>query len=115
MQMNKNNCSGCLPITRLDVIKSIIDWIASKSENQKKVLWLCGLVRSRKSMLSMTITWMMQDLDHLGAFFFFNHNIPERNAATLIRTQAYQLAVFNCHIGNVVSQIVERFLHIAEC
>ena len=57
---------------------------------------------------------MMRDLYQLGAFCFFDCDIPERNPVTLIRTLAYQLALFNTHIGDVISKIVKNTPRIAE-
>ena len=99
--------STCLPNTRLDVIKAITDWIAGESTDQKRVLWLYGVAGSGKSTLSTTIAETLRSLQRLGAFFFFNRDIQERNAATIIRTLAYQLAVFDARIGAEVSRIVE--------
>ena len=112
--MNEYSRKNCLPTTRLDIIKSIIEWITDESSERKSVLWLYGLAGSRKSTLSTTIAWMMRDLYQLGAFFFFDRDIPERNPATLIRTLAYQLALFDARIGDVISKIVENTPRIAE-
>ena len=106
--MQEYNRTTCLDNTRLDVIKFIIDWIADESDDRKRVLWLNGLAGSGKSTLSTTIALTMRDLHLLGAFFFFDRDIPERNAPTLIRTLAYQLALFDVSIGAEVSRIAER-------
>ena len=114
VKMNEYNRKCCLPTTRLDVIKSISDWITDESTERKNVLWLYGLAGSGKSTLSTTIAWMMRDLHRLGGFFFFDHDIPERNSATLVRTLAYQLALLDTRIGDAISQIVEKNPRIAE-
>jgi hypothetical protein len=45
---------------------------------------------------------MMRDLQRLGGFFFFfDRDIPERNAAMLIRKLAYQLALLDSRIGDI--------------
>ena len=98
----------------MDVIKLIMDWIADKSNDQKRVLWLNGLAGSGKSTLSTTIALTMRDLHLLGAFFFFDRDILERNAPTLVRTLAYQLAMFNDSIGVEISRIVESIPLITE-
>ena len=113
-EMSEVNRQMCLDKTRLDIIKFIMDWIADDSSDRKRILWLYGLAGSGKSTLATTIAWMMRDLDRLGAFFFFARNIPERNAATLIRTLAYQLALFDVGIGAVISRIAESIPRIAE-
>jgi hypothetical protein len=114
VEMQEYNRTTCLDGTRLDVIKFIIDWIADESSDQKRVLWLNGLAGSGKSTLSTTIALTMRDLHLLGAFFFFDRDIPERNAPTLIRTLAYQLAVFDVGIGAEISRIAESIPRITE-
>jgi hypothetical protein len=112
--MNEYNRNVCLPDTRLDVVKAIIDWIADESSDCKSVLWLHGLAGSGKSTISTTVARMMQDLHRLGGFFFFDRDIPERSAAKLIMMLSYQLAQFDPHIGAEMSRIVENIPNIAE-
>jgi hypothetical protein len=114
VDMNEYNRTGCLPDTRSDVIKVIIDWIADESSDRKPVLWLYGLAGSGKSTLSTTIARMMRDLQRLGGFFFFDRDIPERSAAKLVTMLSYQLAMFDARIGVEVSRIVEAIPNIAE-
>ena len=114
VEMPEHSRTTCLDGTRLDVIKLIMDWIVDESNDQKRVLWLNGLAGSGKSTLSTTIALTMRDLHLLGAFFFFDRDIPERNAPTLVRTLAYQLAVFDVSIGAEISRIVESIPRIAE-
>ncbi|KAF8239899.1 hypothetical protein L208DRAFT_1560170 [Tricholoma matsutake] len=103
----------CLLNTRLDVIKSITEWIVDESNDRKQVFWLNGLAGSGKSTLSTTIAHMMRDLHQLGAFFFFDRDIPKWNAATMIRTLVHQLALFNTNIGSEVACIMESHPNIA--
>jgi hypothetical protein len=112
--MNECNRNVCLPNTRLDVVKTIIDWIADESSDCKHVLWLYGLAGSGKSALSTTIAWMVRDLHRLGGFFFFDRDIPERSAAKLIALLSYQLAQFDARIGAEMSRIVKGIPSIAE-
>ncbi|KAF8729839.1 hypothetical protein AX14_005937 [Amanita brunnescens Koide BX004] len=49
-----------------------------------------------------------------GTFFFFNRDIPQRNFSTLIRTLAYQLAIFDARFSAAISRVVENNEHIAE-
>jgi hypothetical protein len=49
----------------------------------------------------------------LGAFFFFNRDIPQRNSETLIRTLAYQLAIFDPRFSAAISQVVANYDNIA--
>jgi hypothetical protein len=113
VDMDEYNRSTCLPNTRLDIIHFITKWIADESDDQNKVLWLYGLAGSGKSTLSTTLAQTMRSLHRLGAFFFFNRDIPDRSFPTLIRTLAYQLAQFDHHIGAEISRIVENNPNIA--
>jgi len=54
VEINEYNRKSCLPTTRLDVIKSITDWVTDESTERKSVLWLYGLAGSGKSTLSTT-------------------------------------------------------------
>jgi len=83
-----------------------MEWIAVDSDDIKKVLWVYGLAGTGKSTLSTTIAQIMRGLHQLGAFFFFNRDIPQRNFATLIRTLAYQLAMFDARFGAAISRVV---------
>ena len=67
------------------------------------MLWIYGLAGTGKSTLSTTIAQSLRRRHRLGAFFFFNRDIPQRNFATLIRTLAYQLAVVDTRFGDAIS------------
>ena len=114
VDMDEYSRIPCLPKTRLDVIRAFTDWIADGSIDRKSVLWLHGLAGSGKSTISTTLAQTMRGLDRLGAFFYFNRDIPERNAATLIRTIARQLAIFDPQIGTEVTRVVGGNTSIAE-
>src|ERR1700687_381333 len=114
VDMDEYSRIPCLPKTRLDVIRAFTDWIADSSIDRKSVLWLQGLAGSGKSTISTTLAQTMRDLHRLGAFFFFHRDIPERNAATLIRTLAHQLAIFDPLLGAEVSRVVEGNPNITE-
>ncbi|KZP33641.1 hypothetical protein FIBSPDRAFT_1036166, partial [Athelia psychrophila] len=111
--MDESKRGECLPDTRLQAIKSIMEWFSSDSEGQEGAMWVHGVAGAGKSTLSTTAARMMRDLDLLGAFFFFNRDLPEWNASTLIRTLAYQLAEFDPIIGARIEQIVKDTPNIA--
>ena len=96
----------CLQNTRRNIINDIVQWIADDSNKAKKVLWVYGLAGTGKSTLSTTIAQIMLSIHRLGAFFFFNRDIPQRNSGTLIRTLAYQLAMFDARFGAAISRLV---------
>ena len=112
--MDEYNRTPCLKNTRLNVISDVMEWIADDSDDAKKVLWVHGLAGTGKSTLSTTIAQNMHILNRLGAFFFFNRDIPQRNFATLIRTLAYRLAMFDARFGAIISRVVANNDNIAE-
>jgi hypothetical protein len=112
--MDECNPIHCLENTRRNVIKDIMEWIVDDSNDAKNVLWVYGLAGTGKSTLSATIAKIVHGLRRLGAFFFFNRDIPQRNFATLIRTLAYRLAMFDAHFGAAISRVVEQNDNISE-
>ena len=112
--MDRSNRASCLENTRRNVIDDIMAWIADGSNEAKKVLWVHGLAGTGKSTLSNTIAEIMDNLHRLGAFFFFNRDIPQRNFATLLRTLAYQLALFDTRFCAAISRVVENYGNMAE-
>ena len=111
--MEEYNRSSCLENTRRKVINDIMEWISNDSNEAKKVLWVYGLAGTGKSTLSTTMAQILRRLHRLGAFFFFNRDIPQRNFATLIRTLAYQLAMFDTRFCAVISRVVATNENIA--
>ena len=112
--MDRYNRTPCLENTRRNVINDIMEWIADDSNEVKKVLWVYGMADTGKSTLSTSIADIMHKLRRLGAFFFFNRDIPQRNFATLIRTLAYQLAMFDTRFCTAISRVVENNGNMAE-
>jgi energy-coupling factor transporter ATP-binding protein EcfA2 len=111
--MDETHRTPCLENTRRNVIDDVFQWISDDSNKAKKVLWVYGLAGTGKSTLSTTIAQIMRRRHRLGAFFFFNRDIPQRNFATLIRTLAYQLAVFDTRLGDAISLAVKNNNNIA--
>jgi hypothetical protein len=111
--MDEYNRTPCLKNIRCGIINDVMEWIADDSNEARKVLWVYGLAGTGKSTLSTTIAQIMRSLHRLGAFFFFNHDIPQRNFATLIRTLAYRLAMFDARFGAAISRVVENTDNIA--
>ena len=111
--MDEYNRTPCLKDTRRNVIKDIMEWIADASIERKKLLWVYGMAGTGKSTLSTTIAQIMRKVNRLGAFFFFNRDIPQRNGSTLIRTLAYQLAMFDARFAAAISRVVENNENIA--
>lgn len=114
--MDQTKRAICLPETRKDVIKMIMEWCSDDSESHESAMWLYGMAGAGKSTLSNTIAGMMDGADGLkllGAFFFFDRSIPEANASTVIRTIAYQLAEFDPIIGSKIAAAIKENPNIA--
>ena len=112
--MNEYNRTTCLENTRRNIIRDIVEWITDNSNEGKKVLWVYGLAGTGESTLSTTIAQIMDGHHRLGAFFFFDRDMPQRNFATLIRTLAYRLATFDARFATVISQVAANNENIAE-
>jgi hypothetical protein len=94
----------CLPGTRVPIIQVIREWITNPSADSS-VFWLHGLAGSGKSTLMTTVAHIFMESGQLGAFLFFDRDSSERNDPKLvIRTLAYQLALFDSQIGAKISE-----------
>ncbi|KAF7978013.1 hypothetical protein HWV62_1877 [Athelia sp. TMB] len=111
--MDQTKRGTCLPNTRLDTIKAILDWYSDDSDDQARVLWMFGLAGTGKSTLATTIAGMLEEINLLGAFFFFDRQLPARDPSTLIRTLAFQLAQSHATIGVKIAQVIQDTLNIA--
>ena len=111
-EMDGSKRTHCLENTRRNIVNDVMQWIADDSNEAKKVLWVYGLAGTGKSTLSTTIAQIALGLHRLGAFFFFNRDIPQRDSGTLIRTLAYQLAMFDACFGAAISRLVADNGHI---
>ena len=112
--MDGCGCTPCLENTRRNVIDNVMAWIADDSNEAKKVLWVYGFAGTGKSTLSTMIANNMDGLCCLGAFFFFNCDVPQRNFATLNRTLTYQLALLDTCFCAVISEVVGNYGNMAE-
>lgn len=102
-----------MPGTRMDVIKSILDWFSGDPYHRRTLL-LQGLPGTGKSTLSTNIARMMDGIGLLGAFSFFERNLPENSPSRMVRTIAFQLALHDADIGVKVEQIIKNSPDIAD-
>lgn len=106
--MDASERPECLPATRVDLVKSILDWLVDTSKTEN-MLWLHGLAGSGKSTLATTIANALRESGHLGAFLFFDRDITEKSDPTsVIRTLAYQLGLFNPGIASEIAVVLEK-------
>ncbi|KAM6490247.1 hypothetical protein JOM56_013461, partial [Amanita muscaria] len=78
----------CHPNTRTTVRSEIADWIDESESIKSPLLWLNGPVAVGKSVIAKTISGFH---DQIVAAFFFSTS-PDKSAATLCPTLAWQLA-----------------------
>ena len=101
--MDPSRRTPCLENTRVDVLKSIFDWVSDVAHTQN-VLWLQGLAGSGKSTISTTLANHFRDRNLLGAFLFFDRDVTERSdPMSVIKTLAYQLSIHHPRIGTFIS------------
>ncbi|KZP24285.1 hypothetical protein FIBSPDRAFT_857374, partial [Athelia psychrophila] len=97
----------CLPGTRQDRQREIIEWLMTPSD--ENVIWLHGGAGLGKSTLATTIAEYFRGLQRRGAFLFFDRNSPiESSPSRVICTLAYQLAEYDEGVRSAVSAAIER-------
>lgn len=87
-EMNATSRPLCLPGTRQDLLKDIIDRLLTPSSDQN-VVWLYGAAGLGKSTLATTVAEYFRGLQRRGAFLFVDRNAPiESHPDRVIRTLA---------------------------
>ncbi|KAF7978475.1 hypothetical protein HWV62_45603 [Athelia sp. TMB] len=106
-KMNAADRPVCLPGTRQDLLKTILDWFMTPSN--ENILWLHGAAGLGKSTLATTIAEYFRGLQRRGAFLFFDRNSPIESAPSrVISTLAYQIAVHNGSVRAAISAAIDR-------
>jgi hypothetical protein len=98
----------CLPKTRINIINFVTDWATRPPDDKSNLLYLFGVAGSGKSTLSTTIADNFYQLGRLGAFFFFDKqgNPPVVDPGVVVRSLAFQLALFDDQIGQAISNAI---------
>ncbi|KZP23123.1 hypothetical protein FIBSPDRAFT_737829, partial [Athelia psychrophila] len=103
----------CLDGTCTTILQRLITDLTTPTP-EANVLWLYGVVGSGKSTISTTVAKQLKDRDELGAFLFFNRNSPVQSGPDgVIRTIAYQLALSNTVLRDVICDAIEEDAQIA--
>ncbi|KAF7973533.1 hypothetical protein HWV62_14966 [Athelia sp. TMB] len=106
-EMNATERLPCLPGTRQERLKEVIDWLLTPSD--QNVLWLYGEAGVGKSTIATTIAEHFGRLGRRGAFLLFDRNSPLESAPSrVISTLAFQLAQHNTAIRSAVSLAIEQ-------
>jgi hypothetical protein len=97
----------CLPGTRTDLLRQIVDWITNPQG--KRIFWLCGKAGIGKSTISRTIAKDLDEEGRLGASFFFKRGRADRSHAKLFfPTIALQLADKFPGLGHAIAAALEE-------
>ncbi len=104
----------CHPRTRLDMHRTITEWIID-SETTSKVLWITGLAGAGKSTLATTVANMYAENGRLGAYVFFDRDVKERSdPINSLRTLAYELSRCDVRIAKGIKGAVDVNSRIAQ-
>ncbi|KEP47363.1 vegetative incompatibility protein HET-E-1, partial [Rhizoctonia solani 123E] len=84
----------CTDHTRVEVIKSIMEWAHQTGPAQ--VYWLNGMAGTGKTTISYTLCEKLKQSNMLGASFFCSRSPPQcRDVNLILPLMAYQLACFS--------------------
>ncbi|KDQ54636.1 hypothetical protein JAAARDRAFT_400570, partial [Jaapia argillacea MUCL 33604] len=99
----------CLPGTREEVLKEIVDWAnnASRESDGSRVFLITGVAGSGKSAIAHTVARRFAEQDRLGSSFFFKRGsaertLPEYLFGTIARDLADQNRQFRSNLLDVV-------------
>ena len=93
----------CIPGTRLAVLDQTIHW--AFSDTKDNILLLQGVAGSGKSTLGLTVASRAESVGRLGARLVFRR--AQTDPASVIRTLAYKLALFDASIAAHVCTAIE--------
>ncbi|KIM75856.1 hypothetical protein PILCRDRAFT_662423, partial [Piloderma croceum F 1598] len=100
--------SGCLEQTRVDVLRDIDQWIMDDDKDAPWMFVLQGLAGTGKSTIAHTVCKKMTERGRLGASFFFSRNEAScSNPFLVFTTIAYQLAIQYPQFRNTLTKILK--------
>ncbi|KAL0569271.1 hypothetical protein V5O48_012700 [Marasmius crinis-equi] len=96
---------SCLPKTRQETLRKIIDWTMQGKES---ILWISGVAGCGKSSVMATLNDYFISLPHsrLATYIRFDR-FALNDPSVFVCTLAYQLAMFDSRIGASISRVVE--------
>jgi WD40 repeat protein len=107
------SATGCLPGTRVKLLRDIMAWFAQ--DDGPPVYWLKGLAGTGKTTIACSIAELAAQQGSLGATFFFSRtDIARRNPLAVIPTIAYRLARWRLELRWLVCAAVDVHPDIAD-
>ncbi|KAE8353294.1 WD40-repeat-containing domain protein [Aspergillus coremiiformis] len=104
--MNQHEAE-CLPGTRVDLLKEVMDW--SQSAQGECIFWLNGMAGTGKSTVSRTVCKLFQEKGILGASFFFKRGKSDcGNAERFFSTIARQMIVHEPRLIPSIRRAIQR-------
>ncbi|KAJ7469908.1 hypothetical protein B0H11DRAFT_1658079, partial [Mycena galericulata] len=99
----------CHPETRTKILNNLYGWTTDETLDTRSILWLHGPAGAGKSAIMQTLSRWLQDAGRLGGSFFFKRGHRTRgNANVLFATLAYQLAIRNRRLKDLISKTIEN-------
>lgn len=106
---NKEHVPGCLPGTRVEVLREIQQWI--DGDNPKRLYWLNGMAGTGKSTIALTLarTYKRAEKEtRLGGTFFFSRGGGDlASAGRFAATMASQLADVSPNLRKLIENAIE--------
>ncbi|KAJ3963968.1 WD40-repeat-containing domain protein [Lentinula raphanica] len=105
---SRSSASSCLEGTRVELLRTIREWVHTNDVQKPRIFWLCGLAGTGKSTIAQTIAEELDTSHTLGATFFFSRNSAEcSNALLVFSTIARQLALAIPEFGARIAEAIE--------
>lgn len=98
---------GCLPNTRLAVLRTIRGWATNRTDTSAVVFCLSGMAGTGKTTIAREIC-IVFDRFSLGASFFISRSAADRRSAErIVQTIVYQLAIQQQEVSSTVIEALQ--------
>ncbi|GLB44022.1 hypothetical protein LshimejAT787_1502060 [Lyophyllum shimeji] len=112
-QSSYGDPTGCMPGTRVQILKDMKDW--AFTDSSKTVYWLVGMAGTGKSTITHSLCEILDSKNVLGASFFCSRvSENARNARLIVPTIAHGLASSSPSIQSEVIKAIESDPTLAE-
>jgi hypothetical protein len=109
---DKRHDPCCLPDTRVDILKQIIEWV--DGGNERCIFWLNGMAGTGKSTIARTVARKYHDQGRLGASFFFSRGAGDvSHAGKFFTSIAVQLASKSRILRRYICEAIAKHSDIA--